>query len=507
MAVVSSPPGESQRHIFRVRHTGCGKQQGCGKRDWFHQQTLLALLAEPSPRCPPATVEHLLLARSNALHYLQNVARYCEEHHTQLWLQGEATPDCHDLHRKFPEFFLSQDPHNDAAFLNLFFGETWPEILSHLPTVCSLRLSLTTPTVHQTEWESALQRLYQGLRLRGCQLVLRDYQDKAWPHQQLKMALGVLPNDVRASVKATELDYRPGFANNPTLTRLSGSRKWVEFDLWGIEYGWTLLPCCLLDQLQKRLYWASQTLGDELEAITARLNWEWLPNNALLGSVNELNLYGLSRLIRAPSVAPQALFTEWLEPYAFYHSKRLTTCLPSISFSHDGMCKTPSLLGRLLHRDTRSANWSQPFQPLMPADDEATGEQQMQLIILKKQKSRFLAEYLRAQVDKKLPAMPLTDAFKHMLTASWERAFWYTRAYSHITPAFALRLWIHKYGNNPEQHEQLRQALHTLLHFIAELEIWFASAGTPHPYTFHLLFDPQRLRNLASSLECDTAAS
>ncbi|MBG6249313.1 MULTISPECIES: hypothetical protein [Symbiopectobacterium] len=117
----------------------------------LHQQTLLALLAKPSPRCPPATVEHLLLARSNALHYLQNVARYCKENHIQLWLQGEATPDCHDLHRKFPEFFLSQDPQNDAAFLNLFFGETLPEILSHLPTVRGLRLSLTTPSVHQTE--------------------------------------------------------------------------------------------------------------------------------------------------------------------------------------------------------------------------------------------------------------------------------------------------------------------------------------------------------------------
>lgn len=86
------------------------------------------------------------------------------------------------------------------------------------------------------------------------------------------MALDVLPNDVRASVKATELNYRHGFANNPTLTRLSGSRKWVEFDLWGIECGWTLLPCCLLDELQERLHWASQTLGDELEAITARLS-------------------------------------------------------------------------------------------------------------------------------------------------------------------------------------------------------------------------------------------
>ncbi|MBG6246255.1 hypothetical protein CS369_18610 [Candidatus Symbiopectobacterium sp. 'North America'] len=188
------------------------------------------------------------------------------------------------------------------------------------------------------------------------------------------------------------------------------------------------------------------------------------------------------------------------------------------------MCKTPSLLGRLLqrhsrpphdfeqalqllHMDTRSANWSQSFQPLMPPDDEAVGEQQMQLIILEKQKSRFLAEYLRAQVDKKLPAMPLTDAFKHTLTASWERTFWYTRAYSHITHAFAPHLWIHKYGNNPTQHEQLRQALHTLRHFIAELETWFSSAGTQNPYTFHLLLDPQRLLHLAASLECDIAAS
>ncbi|CNI16612.1 Uncharacterised protein [Yersinia massiliensis] len=490
-----------------------------------HQQSLLALLAKPSPRCPRATVEHMLLARNNALQYLQKVGQYCEENHLQLWLQGEATPDNHELRRKFPEYFLSTDSDNEAAFLNLFFGETLPEILSHLPTVRGLRLSLSTPTVHRTEWETALQCLYQNLRLQGRQLVLRDYQDKEWPRQQLKMALDALPHDVRASMKATELDYRPGFANNPNLTSLAGYRKWVEFDLWGIEYGWALLPCCLLDELQKRLHWASQNLGDELEAITARINWEWLPNNPLLGAVNELNLFGLSRLIRTPTVSSQAIFTEWLATHCVHPlpQQEIDDLFAIYTSSYDWICKTSSLLGRLLqrhsqppfdfeqalqllHMDTRSANWSQSFQPLMPPDDEVVGEQQMQLIALEKQKSRFLAEYLRTQVNKKLPAMALTDTFKQTLIDTWERAFWYTRAFSHITEAFALRLWIHKYGEHPEQRQKLLISLQKLNLFITELEAWFATTGEQHPYTFKLLIDPQRIRHLAMSLSCDASA-
>lgn len=488
----------------------------------LHQQSLMALLAKPSPLCRRSDVEHMLLARNNALYYLQKVGRYCEENHVQLWLQGEATPNNHELRRKFPEYFLSDDDRNDAAFLNLFFGETLPEILSHLPTVRGLRLSLSTPTVSQNEWKHALQRLYQSLRLQGCQLVLRDYQDKEWPRQQLKTALDVLPNDVRASMKATELDYRPGFANNPNLTTLSGHRKWVEFDLWGIEYGWALLPCCLLDELQKRLHWASQALGDELEAVTARINWEWLPSNSLIGSVNELNLYGLSRLIRSPLAEPRDIFGEWLEAYCLrpLSQQEIDSLFAIFTSSYDWMCKTSSLLGRvlqrhsqlpldfeqalqLLHMDTRSANWSQSFQPLMPSDDEPVGEQQMQLITLEKQKSRFLAEYLRTQVGKKLPAMALTETFKQSLIDAWERAFWYTRASSYVTHAFALRLWIRKYGDHPVQREQLRLALQTLRQYVADLEHWFSTSGSLHPYTFRLLLDPQRILNLAESLERD----
>ncbi|AHG22729.1 hypothetical protein Z042_09290 [Chania multitudinisentens RB-25] len=491
----------------------------------LHQQTLMALLAKPSPLCRRSEVEHLLLARNNALHYLQRVGRYCEENHIQLWLQGEAAPNSHDLRRKFPEYFLSDTPHPDAAFLNHFFGEALPEILSHLPAVRGLRLSLSTPHVHPTEWQQALQRLYQGLRRQGCQLTLRDYQDKEWPRQQLKMALDGLPNDVRASMKATELDYRPGFANNPNLTSLSGYRKWLEFDLWGIEYGWTLLPCCLLDELQKRLHWATQAVGDELDAVTIRMNWEWIPNNLLTDSVNELNLYGLSQLIRTPLAQPRDIFAKWLEAHCLrpLPQQQIDSLFAIFLSSHDWMCKTSSLLGRLLqrhsqlptdfeqalqllHMDTRSANWAQSFQPLMPADDEALGAQQMQLITLEKQKSRFLAEYLWTQVSKQLPAMALTDAFKQNLIDAWERAVWYTRAFSHATHAFALRLWIRKYGEQPEQREQLRLALQTLRQFVADLEQWFATRGSQHPYTFNLLLDPHRILHLANSLELDNTA-
>ncbi|ASG62774.1 hypothetical protein CEW81_04180 [Kluyvera genomosp. 3] len=69
---------------------------------------------------------------------------YCQKHHLQLWLQGEATPDSQELKAKFPEFFLSENNHD--AFIQHFFQHTIPHILAALPAVraCVFRYPLRT---------------------------------------------------------------------------------------------------------------------------------------------------------------------------------------------------------------------------------------------------------------------------------------------------------------------------------------------------------------------------
>lgn len=486
----------------------------------IHQQSLIADLAAPSPGCRPGDIRHLIHRRDHALLYLQKVSRYCDEHHLQLWLQGEATPDCSEQKAKFPEFFLADARADDASFTDWLFGHAIPELLQALPSVRGLRLSLSTPDMSNEAWKGVLNLLYQSVRRQGRQLVLRDYRDKTWPRHMLKTALEALPGDVRASVKATELDYRPGFANNPNLITLAGFTKWLEFDMWGIEYGWTLLPCYLLEEFHQRLQWFAGQEGAMPEAVTLRLNWEWIPELELTDSVNEINLYGLARQVRDPHSSPAALSRAWLQSHADrplpLHLEALFSNL--MSTSYEWSCKTPTLLGRvlqshsqppatfqqtlhLLHLDTRSANWAQAFQPLMPADDPELGQQQFQLIELERQQSLFLAGHMQTLARQLQSDSSLSPAFTRRLTDATTRALWYTRAYHAVTRAIVLRIWMRKYGAQSGMAQQFTDALQALRTVSRELDAWFAGEGQKHPWIFQNLLSPTRLNELARSLE------
>ncbi|CAK8737526.1 hypothetical protein SODG_001249 [Sodalis praecaptivus] len=254
-----------------------------------------------------------------------------------------------------------------------------------------------------------LDALYRQLRRQNKKLVLRDYTDDDWPRRQLQSTVARMPADVRASLKATAVDYRPGFANNPAIGAMGARKIWIDIDLWGIDYGWTLLPCLLIDELQGRLSWAQSVAGDRLETITARLDWEWIHNSPLQGSINEGNLYGLARIAGGEtSVSAAQLLDEWLDSQGLrpgYTVQRQTVRQLFIS-SYDWMCRTPYLLGRvmhqhsqlpadidtalrLLHSDARSANWRQSFQALFPRDDEQAGRAQRELLQLEQQQNAF----------------------------------------------------------------------------------------------------------------------
>lgn len=224
------------------------------KRDRFnglviHQQDLLALLVLPSPYCLHGR-ENLLRERQERLLYLQRLYRYCNKSGIGVWLQGEALPHGGKLQEKFPEYALIENSQADELFWKNFYQQALVETLQQLPGIDGVIVNLPRHQAYRANWSSTLPFLYQTLRSLGKKMVLRDYMDDAAAPWQLINALQVLPKDVRVSLKAVPQGYRPGFANNPLLTHLEGRIKWVEFDMWGLEYGWTLLPCYLLEEIQ-----------------------------------------------------------------------------------------------------------------------------------------------------------------------------------------------------------------------------------------------------------------
>ncbi|MEH2921341.1 hypothetical protein ACFFL1_10795 [Samsonia erythrinae] len=489
----------------------------------IHQQNMLALLARPSAFSQGPEIENLNHERESTLGYLQRISDYCQSKKIQLWIQGEAFPNDAKIRQKFPEFFLndstlSGNSQASSQFLTRFYRETLDEAIAALPDISGVILSLQTPEYHPSQWQDSMKALHQCLRLRSKKLVLRDYTDNSWPRRQLQTTLNSLPNDVRASIKATALGYRPGFANNPDLADFKGYKKWVEFDLWGIDYGWTLLPCMLVDEIQGRLSWAHAVAGDELEAVSARISWEWLNNSSLLESINEINLFGLSHIAcQAESrLNAGAIFQRWLADKGATHlNKPQLDAVQKLFFSsYDWMCKTPYFLGRLLHHhsqiplsienamqllhaETRSANWAQSFQPLFPTDDPEFGESQRQLIALECQQMQFFAQHLRRSAREIQGARFLPEPLASRLVASWEYAWRYTELFNHTKRLVAGHLFISNYGVTRANREMLAQSADDALHFVHVLQNWLGQHRHAHPHFLPMLLTPERLAGLA----------
>ncbi|WP_331121267.1 hypothetical protein [Acerihabitans sp.] len=483
----------------------------------IHQQNILALLARPPVHYQGADKANLQHEWEGALLYLRRVGDYCHTRRLSVWLQGEAFAQDGRIEHKFPELSLANDAGQGEKFLYYFYTEVVSASLAQLPLFDGLILSLQTPAFNETQWQAPLQSLHHQLRLQNKKLVLRDYTDDSWPRRQLQQTLAHLPADVRASLKATAVDYRPGFANNPAIGAFEQRKIWLDIDLWGIDYGWTLLPCLLIDEIQGRLGWVQSVIGGRLEAISMRINWEWVNNGSLLDSVNESNLYGLARMASgAPPVSAVTLFDDWLDARGVRPTdSRQRQMLRQLFFtSYDWMCKTPYLLGRIMHRhsqlpqdmddalrlihsDARGANWSQSLQPLFPADDNASGLAQRELIRLERQQAEFLSRHLlrMARTLGQNPDLPVV--WRRDLISAWERADEYSRLFGHVRHLIELHWYIQQYGATRALCAELVNAAADAQRCAEKTDRWLDDNADAHPLYLRMLMNPARLSAMA----------
>ena len=480
----------------------------------LHQQELFSLLATPSPLSQKLNVENLIHQQHYALHYLKRVNQYLAANNLSFWLQGEAAPADDIIKRKFPEFAF--DDKSTPDFWNHFYSTTLAPLLNELPHLSGIILSLTTPSFQTVEWQKSLRQVWRQLRGAGKKLILRDFIDDSWPRQQLSGVLATLPHDVRASIKATELDYHPGFANHPHIVTLPEHKKWIEYDLFGIGYGWTALPCWLADEISGRLSWAIGATDNSVEAITCRVSWQWLPDSRVMDSVNAINLLGLA----AANQTQGHVFDDWVEQHGlrFRQPQDKTRLAALFHSSYDWLCKTPNLLGRrlhyqsqipeslaqaqqLLHMDTRSANWLQAYQPLMPPDDRDLGGEQRQLIALEKQNACFLAANAVQTLRELLPRITCPDDSMETLLAAWRNADIYSQMFSRVTEVVTDVLWRDHYGDDALPARALEKHQQSLLGYADTLAAWVNNPPPGSPLFLPLLLRPQRLAAFAESLE------
>lgn len=448
----------------------------------LHQQELLSFLATPSPLSQKLNVENLIHQQNYGLQYLKRVDQYLAENNLSFWLQGEAAPSDDIIKRKFPE--LTFDEKSSPDF-----------------------------------WQQSLHDVWSLLRAQGKKLVLRDYIDDSWPRQQLSNLLATLPDDVRASIKATELDYHPGFANHPHIATLPGHKKWIEYDLFGTGYGWTALPCYLADEISGRLSWALSAAENEIEAVTSRVSWQWLPDSRVMDSANAVNLFGLSAANQTAEESQPSAFERWAENQQLgFRSTQDKHQLSAIMHaSYDWLCKTPNFLGRrlhyqsqipesvaqaqqLLHMDTRSANWMHAWQPLMPTDDAVLGKEQRERVALEKEAACFLASRTVQNLRELMPRITCPNDSLEILLAAWRSAEIYSQMFSRVAAAMTDILWIDHYGPQNLPADVLQKHQQQLLRFTDTLDRWLMNPPASGPLFLPLLLSPQRLARFANSL-------
>lgn len=500
-----------------LQGVACAKQHGF-TGIILHQQELLSLLATPSPLSQTLNIGNLIHQQNYAVQYLKRVDQYLQENNLSFWLQGEAAPTDDIIKLKFPEF--SFEGKSSPDFWPHFYATILTPLLATLPHLSGLILSLSTPAFQTEGWQNSLREVWSQLRGQGKKLILRDFIDNSWPRRQLSGLLATLPDDVRASVKATEMDYHPGFSNHPNIATLPRHKKWIEYDLWGIGYGWTILPCYLADEISGRLSWAISTTDNDIEAITSRVSWQWLPDSRVMDSANAINLHGLSAANQTTAGASASVFNEWAQQHSLrFRSRQDQQRLAELFHSsYHWMCKTPTLFGRrlhdqsqvpqslaqaqqLLHMDTRSANWLQAYQPLMPPDDKSLGTEQRQLITLEKENACFLATHAVQTLRELTLRITCPDSSLTVLMAAWRNAEIYSQMFSRVSAAVTDLMWCDRYGEPSAALARTHQDC--LLRYADTLAHWVEHPPEGSPLYLPLLLSPQRLTSFARSLTVD----
>lgn len=180
------------------------------------------------------------------------------------------------------------------------------------------------------------------------------------------------------------------------------------------------------------------------------------------------------------------------------------------------MCRTPYLLGRvmhqhsqlpadidtalrLLHSDSRSSNWRQSFQALLPRDDESAGRAQMELLQLEQQQNTFLAERLYAQAQSLRREGEVPAAFAQVLCDAWASAIRYTRLFGHARQVISLRWHMSQYGDSPSRQGHLFTAIDAAQDYAEKTSHWLVEHEVNVAHNLPLLLDPARLGRLAES--------
>lgn len=168
------------------------------------------------------------------------------------------------------------------------------------------------PDFDFSEWlERMIEAAHAPLLAAGKTLIVRDFTYGRERHDQTVAALNRNREGFAASIKISPRDYFPDFPNNAAAARLDKVPVVFEFEAFGENTGWGMVPNCRAREYCDRVDFVKAA---KAHGVMTRINWEGVWGWSAIDCVSDVNIFALSELARhGHSADPVTIIETWLQ--------------------------------------------------------------------------------------------------------------------------------------------------------------------------------------------------
>jgi outer membrane protein assembly factor BamB len=363
---------------------------------------------------------------------------------------------------------------------------------------------VTSPLTPTERFVKMSQQIYDVLKPRGKELILRTFTWIKEDFEWMPAAFTQLPEDIIIMSKVNWGDWYQHYPSNPFIGAVAPHRQIIEYDLVGQYHGDTHTPWVCADFLQQEMQYG---ISKKAAGVIARVDW----GGHAYDSGNEFNAVAYAKLAHDPFLDLDNLWEKWASnkyspqasPYVISALKRSNDIANLIFFtkSFKILKSSGTLIGvshmdgtRIMHslfcRDVQS-RWKPELLPLANELINPT-LQTMKDAIQEKEKAIELINASLKDLDEGRRTLTnsdylyLTTLFRHarLLAQSWR---WINEAY--------FRYLFFREGDF-SQRGPLNIALSRVLLYADKVDYIFEDRV--------LLLHPERMRNFIKDIQIVT---
>lgn len=404
------------------------------------------------------------------------------------------------------------------------------QVISALPELGGLIVSLSSPEsrispeeyVKQVgdknfEFGLWLDRMIEAIRLplseAGMELIVRDFTYGRALHDTTISVLDRPREAMATSVKISPCDYFPDFPNNVAANRVRNVPVVVEFEAFGENTGWGVVPNCRVAELIQRMQFV-EALGGK--GFMVRINWEGVLGWSAVDGTSDVNIFALSKLAqRDPAAEALDIVVHWLgERYGLETGSNVAVQLARLLLESFDVIKKIYWYGNVFPRHSQvPLSWQQGWWSMRQHaltdwcsdgshdNDFVLNEENRERLFGEKASASVAAERLASSVNVVLAGDDLPDRLRQELALPFTNLPDYVRAFELATQG---AFWAARYEAKGQRAD--RTAAHDVGAEMADLLEKFegrskAAIGTASEHVSAVMFDPSHLLSFAASLE------